>query len=407
MEEIREQNKEIMHKVLRITNRFNLGGPTLNVGYLSKFMEDKYETLLIGGTNDKSEENSLYILENLGLNPIQISSMKREICLKNDLIAYNKIKKIIKEFKPDIVHTHASKAGTLGRYAAHNMKVPVILHTFHGHVFDSYFNNRKADFFIKLERYLAKKTDAIITLSKNQFEDIVYKYQISEAKKTHIINLGFDISKFSINQEEKRKQFREKYNISDNQIAIGIIGRLVPVKNHALFVRVLKKLIENHGSKIRAFFVGDGESRQEIEKLLTSLNISFSNSTMNVSEQVIFTSWEKDIDVVHAGLDIVALTSKNEGTPVSIIEAMAAGRAVVSTKVGGVDNIIEHEVSGMLSSICIDDFLIQTDLLINNPELRSFIGLNAKRKVETRFHYTRLVKEMDELYQKLLSNKSI
>ena len=134
-----------MIKVLRIINRFNLGGPTYNAAYLSKYLPDEFETLLIGGEIDESEAGSHYILDKLGLKPIIIPEMRRAIKVSDDVKAYKKIKKIIKDFKPDVVHTHASKAGTLGRLAASSCGVPVIVHTFHGHVFHSYFNKKKLD----------------------------------------------------------------------------------------------------------------------------------------------------------------------------------------------------------------------------------------------------------------------
>src|SRR3954467_7624548 len=126
-----------MPKVLRIINRFNLGGIAYNVSYLSKYLDKEYETLLIGGAEEEGEESALHIPHNLGLKPIIIPELKRSINFKNDYAAYKKIKRIITEFKPDIVHTHASKAGAVGRLAAISCKVPVIVHTFHGHVFHS------------------------------------------------------------------------------------------------------------------------------------------------------------------------------------------------------------------------------------------------------------------------------
>ena len=155
-----------MKKVLRIINRFNLGGPTYNAAYLTKYLSSDYETLLVGGQHDESEASSSHILEDLNLNPIIIPEMRREINFKNDRIAYQKIKNIINEFKPDIVHTHASKAGAIGRIAANKAGVKQIYHTFHGHVFHSYFGKAKTTFYKNLERYLAKKSTKIIAISE-------------------------------------------------------------------------------------------------------------------------------------------------------------------------------------------------------------------------------------------------
>ncbi len=162
-----------MPKVLRIINRFNLGGITYNVTYLSKYMAPEYETMLIGGDKEPGEDSSTFIPEQLGLKPILIPEMKRAISWKDDKAAYNRIKQIIKEFKPDIVHTHASKAGAVGRLAAFNQKVPVVVHTFHGHVFHSYFGAAKTQVYKSVERYLAKKSSAIIAISEKQKQELL------------------------------------------------------------------------------------------------------------------------------------------------------------------------------------------------------------------------------------------
>ena len=191
-----------MPKILRIINRFNLGGPTYNVAYLSKYLAPEFETLLVGGAKDETEDSSEFILDNLGLKPIIIPEMKREIDLKNDRIAYKKIKKLIREFQPDIVHTHASKAGTIGRLAAHACDVPAIVHTLHGHVFHSYFGKTKTAVFKSIERHLAKKSDAIIAISEKQKMELAIEHKICPADKIAVIPLGFDRSHFREKQPE-------------------------------------------------------------------------------------------------------------------------------------------------------------------------------------------------------------
>ena len=192
-----------MPKILRIINRFNLGGITYNVSYLSKYLSPEFETLLIGGDKEPGEDSSLFIPEQLGLTPLLIPEMKRAISWKDDRAAYVHIKKLIREFKPDIVHTHASKAGAIGRLAASHEKVPVIVHTFHGHVFHSYFGNLKTNFYKGIERYLAKKSSAIIAISDKQKKELTEVYKIAPPDKTHVIHLGFDLDKFRENQPEK------------------------------------------------------------------------------------------------------------------------------------------------------------------------------------------------------------
>lgn len=391
-----------MIKVLRIINRFNLGGPTYNVAYLSKYLSSDYETLLVGGAKDDTEESSDFIVKNLGLKPVIVEEMLREIDLQNDYAAYRKIKKIIRDFKPDIVHTHASKAGTLGRLAACSCKVPVIVHTFHGHVFHSYFGKLKTTFYKNIERYLAKKTNAIIAISEKQKKELSEIHRICSAEKISIVPLGFDLSKFQENTGEKRSAFRTKYDLEEDEIAISIIGRLVPVKNHALFLEALKIVSESTMKKIRAFIIGDGEERQAIEAKAKTLNISFTN-TGGERSLLTFTSWIKEIDIALAGSDIIALTSYNEGTPVSLIEAQAANKPIVSTNVGGIENVVIADKTALLCENNDPDQFAKALLkLIENEQLRKSMSEKGWEHIKEKFHYTRLVKDMEELYQKLL-----
>jgi len=397
-----------MPKILRIINRFNLGGPTYNAAYLSKFMEDEFETLLIGGEIDESEDSSQFILEKLELSPTIIPEMKREIDLKNDLIAYKKIKQIIKDFKPDIVHTHASKAGAIGRLAAAKLKVPVILHTFHGHVFHSYFGKAKTSVYKTVEKNLAKKSSKIIAISDIQKQEISEIHSICSPSKIKVIPLGFDLERFRENQEEKRQEFRKKWQLDDDEIAIGIIGRLVPIKNHHLFLDVVKSVSNQTNKKIRFFIIGDGESRSKLEEYCTSQKINFTTPASEKKSLVKFTSWIQEIDIPLAGLDIVCLTSKNEGTPVSLIEAQAASKPIVSTRVGGIENVVNENKSALLSpSEDAVGFANNLLRLINDKELRNNFSQNGS-DVYDKFNYSRLVNDMKHLYFDLLDkNKSL
>ncbi|HOY39823.1 MAG: glycosyltransferase [Bacteroidales bacterium] len=393
-----------MTKVLRIINRFNLGGPTYNVAYLSKYMEPEFETLLVGGAIDESEASSDYIIKKLGLNPVVIPEMKREINGKLDLIAYRKIKKLIKEFKPDIVHTHASKAGFLGRYAAINCNVPIIIHTFHGHIFHSYFNRYKTMIFKGLERNLARKTSAIIAISNLQLQELCYEHRIAPYDKFRVIPLGFDLERFQDSYSLKRESFRKEYNLDDDEVAVSIIGRLVPVKNHPLFINALAKAKKNSAIKLRAFIVGDGNLIGDLQGLANQLGLSCTTiENKKQKADITFTSWIKDADYVFAGSDIVALTSYNEGTPVSLIEAQATNKPIVSTKVGGIEDVVISGTTALLSeNDNLDAFADNLTLLVNNKELREDMSRAGYEFVKNKFHYTRLVADMKDLYNQLL-----
>lgn len=399
-------NEKKKIKVLRIINRFNLGGPTFNAAYLTKYLGDDFETLLVGGDKDDTEESSTFILDQLGLEPIIIPEMRRDIGLKEDKIAYQKLKKIIQEFKPDIVHTHASKAGTLGRMAASKCKVPVVVHTFHGHVFHSYFGKTKTLVFKNIERYLARKSTAIIAISDIQKQELSSEHKICKPSKIKVIPLGFDLSRFQENLEEKRNSFRKKYLLENDEIAIGIIGRLVPIKNHRFFIDAIHQLIQKTNKKIRVFIIGDGEEKDNLLSYCSQLNIDFIEFT-KVQEKatIIFTSWIKEIDWANAGLDIIALSSLNEGTPVSLIEAQASNKPIVTTNVGGVENVVlTNQTAFIVSPNDLNEFYNALLKLVEDDELRLKMGQQGWNHVREKFHYTRLVNDMQKLYVSLLNN---
>ena len=386
-----------MKKILRIINRFNLGGPTYNAAYLTKYLEPDYETLLIGGQHDESEKSSMHILDNLGLKPIIIPEMQRSLNPYKDQIAFKKIQNIIKEFKPDIVHTHAAKAGALGRRAAYKMGVKQIYHTFHGHVFHSYFGSFKTRIFKEIEKNLAKKSTKIIAISEIQKRELSKIHKICPEKKIEVIPLGFDLERFNTDKDSKRKEFRKKWNLKENEIAIGIIGRLVPIKNHVFFIDAIQEVLKKSEFPVRAFIVGDGEEKQNIINYIKNKNLEFSLDYTPARFQL--TSWIKEIDRVNSGMDIICLTSLNEGTPVSLIEAQASGKPIVSTKTGGIENIVLENKTALLSE--------KNDLQNFSKNLLSLVNDSNKRKLLSKFglekskdfHYDQLVNNIKNLYE--------
>ncbi|MCF8463621.1 MAG: glycosyltransferase [Flavobacteriales bacterium] len=395
-----------MPRILRIANRFNLGGPTFNVAYLTKYLPDNYETLLIGGDKEENEASSSHILSDLGITPVIVPEMQREISLGVDMAAYRAIEKIIDDFKPDIVHTHASKPGAIGRLAAHNRKVPVIVHTFHGHYFHSYFGALKTNMFKQIERSLAKRTSKIIAISDIQKHELAIEHKIAAPEKFEVIPLGFDLDRFRKDTDVKRTAFRSEFDIKDDEIALGIIGRLVDVKDHKYFLRLVRNVLDKTTKKVRFFIVGDGEMRQDLESYCTELGINFNAFPSYEPKGVplTFCSWRNDIDKINAGLDIVILTSKNEGTPVSLIEAQASGTPVVSTNVGGVENVVAHGITGLLAAFS-DEAKMAENLmsLIESDTLRNEMSGKGWSHVGEQFHYGQLINNMDRLYRSLLN----
>ena len=394
-----------MPRVLRILNRLIIGGPALNATYLTRYMEPEFETMLVIGGKDDHEQDATHLTDRLGIKPVVVPEMKRAISPGQDREAYRKIKALIRDFKPDIVHTHAAKSGTIGRLAASACKVPVVVHTFHGHVFHSYFSKWKSQAFINIERYLARKSSGIIAISDIQKKELADIYRICPADKIDIIPLGFDLDRFIAQQDEKRIAFRAKYDIADDEVAIGIIGRIVPVKNHSLFVAAAARLLSQTSQKIRFIVIGDGDMRPQMEADFKTAGIDYAYYPQEPRHaRAICISWQTDMDCVLAGLDIVALSSHNEGTPVSLIEAQAAGRSLVSTNVGGVSDVVINQRSGYITDPGnAEQFAHALQQLAESSTLRAAFGEAGQHNVLERFSYQRLVHDMSGYYNRLLA----
>jgi glycosyltransferase involved in cell wall biosynthesis len=333
--------------------------------------------------------------------------MNRSINPLKDFKAFLEIRNIIKDYRPDIVHTHASKSGALGRLAAISLKVPIILHTFHGHVFHSYFGKIKTYIYILIERYLARKSSAIIAISELQKNELTNDFNICASNKVSVIPLGFELDKFQVNYSEQRQCFREEFLVNNDDICIGIIGRLTPIKNHDFFIRVIKETLTKTQHSIKFFIIGDGEERSNLINLSSELGLTYSlEAEKNLEALIHFTSWRSDMTKVYAGLDIVALTSLNEGTPVTLIEAQASNKPIVSTDVGGVRDILKEGVTGFLSpSNDINSFVNNLVKLIENKDLRKSMGSSGYTNVSKKFTYKRLVDDMKSLYESLIYEK--
>ena len=396
-----------MPKILRILNRMAVGGPVLNATYLTKYLSPEFETLLVVGAKEDHEKSASFIAKQLDVDVVTVPEMKRSVNVVNDFHAFQSIRKLIRDFQPDVVHTHASKPGVLGRLAASVEGVPAIVHTFHGHTFNSYFNSVASQFYINTERFLARKTNAIVAISDTQKKELVEDFRIAPEDKFRMIQLGLDLDKFTTDQVEKREAFRAEFGMAEDEIAIGIIGRLVPVKNHSLFLKALSYVLSNTTKRVKAFIVGDGESRSGLEATAKELGIPFSAHTdSSHPHPLVFTSWRSDVDVINAGLDIIALTSLNEGTPVSLIEAQAANKPIVSTRVGGIGDIVKEGQTALLADVDDHDGFCQHLLnLVQDDNLRAELGSNSNYYVMHRFSYQRLVKDMSNLYYELLSEK--
>lgn len=394
-----------MPRVLRILNRLIIGGPAINATYLTRYMAPEFETQLVIGGKDDHEQDATHLTERLDIQPAVIPEMKRAISPAEDRAAYLRMKALIREFRPDIVHTHAAKSGAIGRLAAKACGVPVVVHTFHGHVFHSYFNKTKTRAFIEIEKYLARRSSGIIAISDIQKEELGSIYKICPPEKIRVIPLGLDLDRFREDQDRKRIAFRERYFIADDEIAIGIVGRIVPVKNHSLFVAAAAQLVATTSRKLRFIIVGDGDSRPQMEHELRAAGIDYAYFPAEQrAATAICTSWLTNVDEVLAGVDMAVLTSHNEGTPVSMIEAQAAARAVISTNVGGVADIILDGQTGYVTPpgdvAAFSDAMIR---LVSDDALRAKLAAEGRIHVQDKYSYQRLVRDMSDYYYELLA----
>ncbi len=391
-------------RLLIFLNRLAVGGPAINTLSVAAELSRDFDILLVAGEPMRDEQSAEFLLEQYkGFTVKRIKSLRRTVLPIQDIRSYYHIKKIIREFKPDIIHTHGAKPGVVGRLAGWRMNVPVIIHTFHGHVFHSYFSSFISQRIVWIERMLVKISTALIAINQTLNNELVNKYKIAATEKVKLIRLGVETEKFTDADGTKRQSFRQEFSLSEHEIAIGIIGRLVPVKQHSLFIEIAEQLIQSSKQQLRFFIVGNGPEKNKIEQLIVQKKLTYTDTGdgCNRTAQFIFTSWRQDMDVVYAGLDIVMLTSLNEGTPVSIMEAMSAAKPVVSTNAGGVAELIESEKTGFVGTTK-KQLTDQVFMLIEDRLKRNEIGSNAIQFATQRLSKAYEVEQLKELYFELI-----
>lgn len=384
-------------KIVRIIARLNVGGPAIHTILLTAGMDKgKFETLLVSGVSAASEGDMFYLAKEKNVNPVIIPELISASNFKKDLITFWKLFKLIRKEKPDIIHTHTARAGTLGRLAGLLYKLICtlnpepctlkIIHTFHGHVLHSYFGKLKSLVYLWIEKILALFTDSIIVVSEKLKEELVVLGVASSNKITTIL-LGLELGKYvELNASIHNPGCK----------TVTIVGRLVPIKNHKMFfdaARIIKESLPRD-KKVKFLVVGDGALRVELEGYANSLG---------VKEDIEFIGWEKDMAKIYLKSDIVVLTSLNEGTPVALIEAQAAARPCVATNVGGVSSVVDDQKSGFLvSSGDTEKFVEVLGNLLNNDKLSEQMGKFGRDRIRDRFSKDRLISDIEGLYVELL-----
>jgi glycosyltransferase involved in cell wall biosynthesis len=426
-------------KIVRVIARLNVGGPARHVAWLTAATRKAgIESLLVAGKVPPGEDDMTYFAVEQGVSPIIIPEMSREIS-PLDVLAIWKLFRLFLRERPDVVHTHTAKAGTVGRVAGwfYRWLTPSLLwgrprrclfvHTYHGHIFHSYYGPLKTKLFLNIERLLAHMTDRVVVISQRQYQEINVEFGVGRKDQFAlipegqfaIIPIGLDTSVFA-NWQERRKAARENLGVAATDLAVGIIGRLTAIKNHKLFLEIAaryKQLFESGAAekpaRVRFVVIGDGDLRPALEEQARNLGLQ---------ADVTFTGLRDDPENFYAALDVVALTSLNEGTPLTLIEAMANARPVIATAVGGVADLVGNcEQATSASSdgtaqpgytVCergvlveandADNFCYGLNFLLARESLRREMGERGRVFVEQNYSKDRLVSDMLALYDELL-----
>jgi len=402
-------------KVLQIIARLNIGGPAIHLAFLVHGLNSrKFELTLVTGQVSPEEGDMHYLFDGLDEKVVMIPELQRELNVVKDIKSFCRVLKVLKQERPDIVHTHTAKAGTIGRIAVFVYNVICrrtvrVLHTFHGHVFQGYFGKLKSLFFVWTERLLAKITDVIVVVSDSQREELCGNYDIGPQNKFRTVKLGFDLEPFFLNRGRKGL-FRRSLGIDTKTILIGIVGRLVPIKNHKMFLRSAKIFLDDNPDVPAKFLIiGDGELREVLETFC---------GQKGLSDHVKFCGWRRDLPRVYADLDVLCLTSINEGTPVSIIEAMSSSVPVISTDAGGVRDLLGMLISGSPQNgfevhergiLCRQDdpegFARGLQYMIQNRHIWEEISSSARSFVSQVYAKKQLLRDMETVYLELVKSK--
>jgi glycosyltransferase involved in cell wall biosynthesis len=397
----RNQNA-VKPKIVRIIGRLNIGGPARQACFLHQALRNNFDTILIAGRLDEGEGDMSYLLSSQeGVR--WICSMSRPVRLWSDFLAFLRIVRILRMERPDLVHTHAAKAGTLGRVAAAFLGVPVRVHTYHGHVFHGYFGPLQTRIWLAIERALNKITTRTVVVSDSQVNELVEKYNVVSRQKACVIRNGYDLSLFgSAPDVRQAHQLRRVFGFDDSHFVVLWAGRLVPIKNVGLLAQIAREA--KRSPRLRFLVVGDGTDRSKLESLTAGC------SNIHIA------GWRKDMPELWAAADAALVTSRNEGTPTALVEAMASGKPFVSTNVGGVIDLAapntkldshSHVIragNGFLTPLEASPMLDCLEFLAKDPDIALAMGSAGRSFALAHYSEKRLQTDIENLYFDLLGS---
>jgi glycosyltransferase involved in cell wall biosynthesis len=381
--------------VMRIIDRLNIGGPAIHAVVTSRGLDrSRFRTVLVIGSIEASEGDMAYLLEGVPVDKVvSIPSLGREMRPLRDLRTAWQLYRLMRQERPQIVHTHKAKAGALGRLVAFLCRVPVRIHTFHGHVLRGYFGAAKSGFYRLLERALAHLSTRLVVPSARLGDELAGDFRVARPDRFEVIPLGFDLAPFTFSNQ-LRGELRQELGVDDDQRLVGIVGRMVPVKDHATFVAAAQRLVERR-PEVRLVFVGGGELSDAIRADVERRGLAGRSH---------FLGWRRDLAHIYADLDLVVLSSINEGTPVSLIEAMAAGTPVVSTAVGGVSDVLQGGRRGGLVPPRNPAALAEAMEAGLSPVARDRAA-QLRSAIFEEYGASRLCRQLETLYLRLLDQK--
>jgi glycosyltransferase involved in cell wall biosynthesis len=383
-------------RVLRVIARLNMGGPALHVAYLTHGLRERgYETTLVAGSLARGEDSMEFVARELGIEATHLPELRRDIAPIRDLQATLRLAQLIRRLRPDILHTHTAKAGAVGRMAASlvgDARPPIVVHTFHGHVLRGYFGPRLSYGFRLLERWLARRTDALVAVSPEVRDELV-RLGVAPAEKFTVVRVGIELSA-RVADLDGRAETRRRLGIARDSFTVGWVGRMTGVKRTSDVLLAFKRLRER-GVDAFLCMIGDGPEREQLERRAHELGIM---------KRTLFLGYQEQVAPYYAALDAMILPSGNEGTPVSAIEALAAGRPVVATRVGGLPDVVREGEDGFLVAPgAVDELADRLERLAADEELRRRMGEAGRERVLPRYSVERLIDDVDALYRSLLA----
>lgn len=387
-------------RILRVIARLNMGGPAIHVSSLAAGLEPRgYETTLVAGSLARGEDSMAFLAERLDIPVRTIPELQREVSPIDDARSVRRMREIIRELRPHILHTHTAKAGAIARAAAlvsGAARPPILVHTFHGHVLKGYFDPVRTAFFKKVERSLARVTDALVAVSPEVRDELVAA-GIAPREKFSVIRLGIPLEE-RLGDATADLDYRRLYGISESAFVVGWVGRMTDVKDTDAVLEIVRAA-RDRGLEAVLVMVGDGPDRVRLEQLAHDIGIARST---------FFVGYQPEVAGYYRLFDAFLLPSVNEGTPVSAIEALASGTPVVATRVGGVPDVVRDGEDGFLFEPGDTDGAAERlALLASDATLRSALGASGRERVLRRYSVSRLVEDVDRLYRSLLSERGL